>query len=75
MVVVIDYRGPTRVDRKQSLWLNFSVDTSAREFGGIEFLMLNSWDDLLKMTEADRRGFLSQEEAREPLYTVPAGFR
>ena len=69
------YRGPTRVNLKQSLWLNFSVDTSARQFGAIEFLLLNSWDKLLHMTEAEQRSFLNLEEAKEPLHTVPAGFR
>jgi hypothetical protein len=69
------FRGPTRVNLKQSLWLNFSVDTSARQFGAIEFLLLNSWDKLLEMTEAEQRSFLNLEEAKEPLHTVPAGFR
>ena len=60
---------------KQSLWLNFSVATSARQFGAIEFLLLNSWKELLEMTDDERRSFLNLEEAKEPLHTVPAGFR
>ena len=59
-------RGPTRVNLKQSLWLNFSIDTSAREFGAIEFL---------SMTNTERQSHLAQQEEREPLHTVPAGFR
>ena len=60
---------------KQSLWLNFSVDTTSREFGAIEFLLFNSWDDLVGMSDRDRQNFLAREEAKQPLYTVPAGFR
>ena len=63
------------MDIKQSLWLNFSVDTTLREFGAIEFLLLNSWDDLIKMSSEEQQSFLNQEEAKEPLYTAPAAFR
>ena len=69
------FRGPTRVHLKQSLLLNFSVDTTKREFGAIEYMLFNTWDSLLEMSEAERRRFLGQVEARQPLYTVPAGFR
>ena len=73
--IVVVYRGPTMVKLKQSLWLNFSVDTTNREFGAIEFLLLSRWDDLKDMSEAGRQSFLQSEEVKEPLYTVPSGFR
>ena len=68
-------RGPTRVNLKQSLWLNFSVDTTKREYGAMGFLIFSDWRDLAGMTPADRSSFLALQEAKEPLYTVPAGFR
>jgi hypothetical protein len=69
------FRGPTRVNLKQSLWLNFSIDTTKREFGAMEFLIFSDWRDLNAMTAAQRASYLAQEEAKEPLYTLPAGFR
>ncbi|CAI8049133.1 Proton-activated chloride channel [Geodia barretti] len=69
------FRGPTRVNLKQSLWLNFSIDTTKREFGAMEFLIFSDWRDLDAMTAAERANYLAQEEAKQPLYTLPAGFR
>ena len=60
---------------KQSLWLNFSIDTTKREFGAMEFLIFSDWRDLDAMTAAERANYLAQEEAKQPLYTLPAGFR
>ena len=68
-------RGPTRVNLKQSLWLNFSIDTTKREFGAMEFLIFSDWGDLDSMSPQAQSDYLAQEEAREPLYTLPAGFR
>lgn len=68
-------RGPTRVQLKQSLWLNFTIDTTKRQFGGIEFLLFNSFQKFNESSEAERQSILSGQEAKEPLYTVPAGFR
>ena len=73
--IAVVYRGPTMVKLKQSLWLNFSVDTTKREFGAIEFLLLSRWNDLEDKSETERQSFLQSEEAKEPLYTVPSGFR
>ena len=36
---------------------------------------MSSWDDLVAKTLSQRRDYLALEEAKEPLYTVPAGFR
>ena len=69
------FRGPTQVKMKQSLQLSFSLDTTKREFGAIEYLLFNGWWALEVMSARQMSNFLSDQEAREPLYTVPAGFR
>ena len=64
------FGGPTQL--KQSLALNFSVNTTMRHFGGMEFMLLQKFSDA-KTTDAPQ--ILARVEAEKPLYTVPAGFR
>lgn len=70
-----DYRGPTRVQLKQSLMLNFTIDTTKRGFGAIEYLLFSDWDKFELLPPEKQSQYLADAEAREPLYTVPSGFR
>ena len=69
------FDGPTLVNLKQSLALNFTIDTTAREFSGMEYLLLENWDRFKNGPPEKRAAYLSQMELTMPLYTVPAGFR
>ncbi len=64
------FRGPTEL--KESVALNFSVNTSLRRFGAIEFMLLESWHSVER---PDAPQTLARTEVEHPLYTVPAGFR
>lgn len=69
------FRGPTHVLMKQSLGLHYTIDTTKRDFSGMEYMLIDYWEDLLQLSPEQRADFLSNHEARRPLYTVSAGFR
>ena len=41
----------------------------------MEFLIFSDWRDLYSMSPEQRSSYLAGEEAKQPLYTLPAGFR
>ena len=69
------FDGPTLVNLKQSLALNFTIDTTVREFSGMEYLLLENWDRFKDKSPQKQAEYLSRTELTMPLYTVPAGFR
>ena len=69
------FDGPTLVNLKQSLALNFTIDTTVREFSGMEYLLLENWDHFKDGPPEKQAQYLSRTEQLMPLYTVPAGFR
>ena len=69
------FDGPTLVNMKQSLALNFTIDTTVREFSGMEYLLLENWDKFKDGPPHKQAEYLSRTELTMPLYTVPAGFR
>ncbi len=64
------FKGPSEL--KVSIALNFSVNTSRRNFGALEFMLLENWHSV---NSPDVAGILARTEVKSPLYTVPAGFR
>lgn len=79
--LINDYRtamvfdGPTLVNMKQSLAVNFTIDTTAREFSGMEYLLLEKWKLYRKASHEEQAKYLTKIEHNMPLYTIPAGFR
>ena len=69
------FRGPTQVVLKQSLALTFIINTTLREFSGMEYLLIEYWDNLIKLSYKEQQAALAKHEANTTLYTVPAGFR
>ena len=69
------FDGPTLVNKKQSLAVNFTIDTTAREFSGMEYLLLDKWSRYRDAPPKQQANYLSDTERRQPLFTVPAGFR
>lgn len=69
------FDGPTLVNKKQSLAVNFTIDTMARNFSGMEYLLLERWEDYRDGPPEKQAEYLSRMEQNMPLYTVPAGFR
>lgn len=69
------FDGPTLVNKKQSLAVNFTIDTTVREFSGMEYLLLDKWDNFRGASLEIQAKYLSRTELTQPLFTVPAGFR
>lgn len=69
------FDGPTLVNLKQSLAVNFTVDTTAREFSGMEYLLLENWMYYKHASPGEQAQYLAETEQSMPLYTIPAGFR
>ena len=69
------FDGPTLVNKKQSLAVNFTIDTTVREFSGIEYLLLEKWRDYRDELQEKQASYLTRTEQNMPLFTVPAGFR
>jgi hypothetical protein len=69
------FDGPTLVNLKQSLALNFTINTTVREFSGMEYLLLENWDKFKDGPPHAQAAYLSKTELTMPLYTIPAGFR
>ena len=69
------FDGPTLVNKKQSLAINYTIDTTVREFSGMEYLLLEKWDDYRAATPEKQADYLTRTEQSMPLFTIPAGFR
>lgn len=69
------FRGPSHVRLKQSLALFFTINTTVRVFSGMEYLLIEYWDDLVNLSYEKQQATLANHEANTTLYTVPAGFR
>ena len=69
------FRGPTQVKLKQSLALLFTINTTSRAFSGMEYLLIEYWDNLFNLSYKDQQKTLADHEANTTLYNVPAGFR
>lgn len=69
------FDGPTLVNKKQSLAINYTIDTTVREFSGMEYLLLEKWQDYRDAAPDKQAGYLTRTEQSMPLFTVPAGFR
>ncbi len=71
----IVFDGPTLVRLKQSLIVHFTLDTTMRNYSAMEYLLLGNWHTVMKESTEKQAIYLSGMEARQPLFTVPAGFR
>ena len=71
----IVFDGPTLVNLKQSLAIHFTIDTTTRNFSGMEYLLMGNWHAVKDLSYDEQSQYLQSVEQSKPLNTVPAGFR
>ncbi|XP_077987006.1 proton-activated chloride channel-like [Glandiceps talaboti] len=65
------FRGPTKVDKKEILFINFSLNMTSRNFSGIEYLLFHDWYQFL---ESPSQGeFVRQCDIKNPTWTFSGG--
>lgn len=69
------FHGPTLVREKQSLGIHFTINTTARQFSAMEYLLLEEWHVKMYEPHEQQAKYLQEMEYAMPLHTVPAGFR
>lgn len=72
---VLVFQGPTLVKCKQSLKLSFSIDTTMREYSGIEYILFDDWAGFSSKDKQAQQDYLAYIEQNRTVYTFPAGFR
>lgn len=69
------FQSPTLVYCKQSLALMFEINTTAREFSSVEYMLFYDWENFTKSSYEDKQQKLSEMERDSIIYTFPSGFR
>ena len=69
------FRGPTLVYCKQSLRLLYNINTSAREFSAVEYILFDNWDKFNSSSHAEQVKKLADLERNEIIHTFPSGSR
>lgn len=69
------FRSPTLVYCKESLQLRYMIDTDAREFSAVEYMLLPHWDDFYRSDLETQQKTLADLEKNSIIYTFPSGFR
>ena len=69
------FRGPTLVYCKQSLRLLYNINTTAREFSAVEYMLFDDWDKFNSSSLAEQVKQLADMEKEKIIHTFPSGSR
>lgn len=69
------FNGPTLVHLKQSLVAHFHINTTARNYSAIQYMLLGYWHKVVNQSKEVQKKYLMEQERSAPLFTVSAGFR
>ena len=68
------FKGPTDIQRRQSLGVHYLINTTMRQFNAIEYFVFFYWTDVVNKTVAEQNQLLAMHEDANALFTFPAGF-
>jgi hypothetical protein len=69
------FRGPTLFKCKESLQIRFNINTTARRFSAVEYILFDSWDHFINASYENKQRMLASFDEKYVIYTFPAGFR
>jgi hypothetical protein len=69
------FQSPVDVADKQILCINFTINTTVRDYSAIEYWMFGDWDSFNASNETDQELMVAQSELIRPVHTFPAGMR
>ncbi|XP_077862803.1 proton-activated chloride channel-like [Saccoglossus kowalevskii] len=67
----IVFKGPMNVHDKEILFINFSLNQTARNFSGIEYLLFQNWNTF--SNSSNKEGFIRQVDIDNPTWTFSGG--
>ncbi|XP_070558144.1 proton-activated chloride channel-like isoform X2 [Ptychodera flava] len=65
------FRGPTKLQKKEILFINFSLNLTARNFSGIEYLLFPNWYGF--WNSSDKAKFIRECDINNPTWTFSGG--
>ena len=69
------FQSPTDVANKQILCINYTINTTVRDYSAIEYWMFDDWNSFDSSNETEKEEILAQSELTHPIHTFPAGMR
>lgn len=69
------FRSPVHVDFKESLGVNFTINTSVRDYSAIEYWLIDDWNGFYFSSHEEKAKVLADAEETRPIHTFPAGMR
>ena len=69
------FQSPTDVANKQILCINYTINTTVRDYSAIEYWMFDDWNSFDSSNETEKEEILAQSELTQPIHTFPAGMR
>lgn len=69
------FKSPVHVDYKEILGVNFTINTTVRDYSAIEYWLIDDWDDFYLSSREKQAEVLANTEETLPIHTFPAGMR
>ena len=69
------FKSPVHVDYKQILGVNYTINTTVRDYSAIEYWLVDDWDGFYHSGHGKQAEKLAATEETTPIHTFPAGMR
>ena len=69
------FRGPTHVAYKESLSINYTINTTFRDYSAIEYWLIDDWNKFNKSSLKDKSDLLAATEQENAIHMFPSGMR
>ena len=69
------FKSPVHVNFKEILGVNFTINTTVRDYSAIEYWLIDDWNGFYLSSRKQQAVVLANAEETRPIHTFPAGMR